>query len=222
LNSTESIEHKFGHNPAILNTATEDIWGQGGDLVYLTADTAHWISSSDNDDDEEITIIGQNNAGVEVTQTIDLTGQTPAPLATDMELIYRAFNSDSTVLEGDIYIFTTDTLTAGVPDTAADIKAKIQVGFGQTLMTHYRIPAGKTGFMESWEYSTDGSTEFHLQVRAPGGVFRIHDIVHTDTSGFVNYAHPLRLLAGTDIKVSAVGRANVDVAANINMLMLDD
>ncbi len=223
FSTDESVEHKFGHNHAITGGQEEDVWTEGDDYTFSSAAEAHWVSSSDDGDDEEITIEGLDVNWAEVTETVDLTGQTPAALSTSLIRVNRAYNSDSTALDGDIYVLTTDTLTAGVPDTQTAIKAKIDNGDEQTQQLIYSVPAGKTMFLETWETNSDAKTDFQLHVREFGKVFRIQAHRHNagGSSNFV-FSNPRRILAKSDVKMRAAALANTDVGGHFGFLLMDD
>lgn len=225
------VENKFGYNPQVDdNTDPEDIWSQGGTYTYLSADTTLYLSSSDNADTVEITVVGCDDSFVQITQTKDLTGQTQVALDTDLMRVWRAYNSDSTDLAGDIYIAESDTLTGGVPDTASKIKAKIDAFAQQTLMTHYTIPDGYTGFLTNINCAISGrgvttNLELYLAVREEGGVFRdrLHFSVAERGSSFINYEVPCwqQFPEHTDLKLVAlrVGANSTAISGNYQMLM---
>lgn len=59
-----------------------------------------------------------------MTQVVTLTGQTKKALDTPLYRSNRLFNDNGAAWDGDIYVFEDDTLTAGVPQTAAKIHLK--------------------------------------------------------------------------------------------------
>jgi hypothetical protein len=164
-------EHKFGK--AIINDSVEgDIWdgNTNGNInyVYQISAITHYLSSSaDNvtDRNAPITIIGVDTNGNYQTEVVILDGtnsQTQVATANTYFRIFRMFHSGSSgglagtpPLTGDIYASSIngDTL-GGVPQTAANIKAKIIAGEEQTLMGLYTIPNGFTGFLLNFRFDT--------------------------------------------------------------------
>ena len=141
--------NKFGENPDI-DTATdpEDMWDAGGTYPFSTSADIDQLSSSDDGDTQEITIIGLDENWEEVTQTKTLTGQTPVTLDTPLIRVYRAWNNGTSDFAGDIYLTTNGAaLTLGVPDVASAIRMQVRNGNNQSLMCVYTVPAGKTAFV---------------------------------------------------------------------------
>lgn len=125
---------KFGSNPDV-STALETVWSLAGDETYVTANTIDKISSSSTADTEIIRVEGYTIAAgllTFVSQDVTLVGQTETALTTDLARVTRAYNTGATALVGDVYIYVDDTVTAGVPQTAANIHAKIVIGDEQT------------------------------------------------------------------------------------------
>jgi len=90
--------------------------------TYQTSNTINSLISSNAADTTEVLVEGMSldvSSGVfsEVSQTIELTGQTPAPLVTPLARCNRMINTNGTPLAGDIYVYTGGPVTAGVPDS---------------------------------------------------------------------------------------------------------
>lgn len=225
-----SVE-KFGRNIDIDSAAAEDVWDGGGTYVFTTTAQAYHVSSSSAADTQEVgfellTEDSDGNWNEEIfTQTI--AGQTETVLAPPSGnspiRINRFWNADSSDFAGDVYVYEDDTVTAGVPQTASKIKAKILIGNNQTLMAIYTVPSTDKGAKISSYYwavlkRTASLANAMLYTREFGGVFRIRHVTGGNTAGTSTNAHEFRngipIPARTDIKiVSEVSANDTDVSA---------
>lgn len=233
-----SLERKFGSIDSIAAATPADVWEYGitaGAERYtfsLTADI-NKLTSDNNADNEEITIIGLDTDGNEVVQTNNLTGQTEVILSTPLWRVNRAYNSNGTDLLGNVYVFT-GTSTAGVPDSVTNVRGYISIGEGQTLQTIYTVPAGKTAYFVGLEASmTKGggatvvTANFRGKTRAFGKVFRTQDefelVSHGSSIKTYNFPIPLPFTEKTDfcpiVDVSANG---VGVSWAFTMVLVDN
>lgn len=230
----DSID-KFGRNSSIdIALAPEDVWTQGNGYTFLSSATTLYISSSDATDDQEITAGGLGAGFRAITQRKKLNGQNQVALNTDLIRVFRAFNSDSTDLAGNVYIAEQDDLTGGVPDTPEKIKAVIVNGHAQTQMAIYTIPARTTGYMLRW-YATindaagaaSKQAQVSLKIREFGKVFRDRrDVGISSNGGQVDevLTFPLRIPQKSDIKVTveSVGANDSDVSAGFDIILVDN
>ena len=159
--------HKFGQNPQIDNTEEWDIWdgGDGADYTFSSSGVIHYISSSNAGDTQTYDVIGLDENYLEQTISVTAVGQTKTQIGTGEKFrrIVRIKNTGSTDNAGVVYVYEDDTVTAGVPDTATKIRGQIQIGNNQTLMAIYTIPAGKTGYLSSWNCNL-GFKSRYLQI----------------------------------------------------------
>jgi len=230
-----SSMNKFGENPDIdTGTDPEDIWDYGGTYTFSTTADITQISSSDNGDNQEITVIGLNSSWEEVTQTKDLTGQTAATLGTALVRVYRAYNSDSTEFDGDVYITTTGAgLSSGVPTTANTVRAMIRPEHQQTLMCIYTVPADRTAYFTSGYVSfskgkKDATADFAWKARGFGGVFQTKSKIGVSAAGSsawsYNYGVPVTLPAKTDVKITCeeVSSDNSGVSGGFDLILVEN
>lgn len=134
--------------------ALETIWDYGGLYTYLTADTQLYVSSDNAlDSGVEISITGLDANYLEVTRTVVVGGTAQVAISGLMFRVFKMFVTGSQGLVGELYLAETDTLTAGVPNTASKIKSYIPLQNGMsgniTQNGFTTIPAGKTGFGHS-------------------------------------------------------------------------
>lgn len=221
--------NKYGRNPAISAGTVEDIWSYGGTRTYMSGNVALFASSSDDNDTVDITVQGLDASGDRQEQTIALTGETKVEIAgVTWSHVFRAWNSDSANLVGDVYIFEDDDLTDGVPDTATKVRAKVDLAKQQTHMAFYTIPSGYTGYLLGWygtlnRGNTAGAADIELFARANGGVFRSKDIRGVMGAGNSSFIHNYPIFPDyselTDLKILAnvTGNGN-DISAGFSLL----
>ena len=228
-----SIVEKFGENPDIdTGTDPEDIWSFGGIYTYSTTDDIDRLSSSSASDTEDITVVGLDTNWAEVTQVITLTGQTPVALTTDLIRVYRMYNSNGTDLVGTVYCFVDGATSSGVPNTAADVRAVITIGSGQTEMCIYTIPAGKTGYFYggyvSLSRTGNNGAVFTSRIRAFGGVFkvvsRIACVATGNSSWQYKYPFPVAIPEKTDmlLRCDEVDANGTGVSGGFTILLVDN
>ena len=236
-----SYVHKFG---ATVNFGVAagfaTVWDGANDgginamqYTYSITDDIDGISSSSVNDTEEITVQGLDINYALVTQTITLTGQTKAPLGTNLIRVFRMFNANGTPLVGDVYCSTSAaTLSGGIPTVATTVRALIQIQHGQTLMAVYTIPAGKTAYLRGWYGTTAGAKRtsvhvIHVAARSFGGVFltkHVSSIVASGTGHIhYKYSEPAKYLEKTDIEIHMnTDEADASVSAGFDIVLVDN
>lgn len=210
-----------GRSPNMIADIEETIWDQGGIYDYLSADTTLYVSSSDvGDTDVDLTIFGMTDDFVEVVRTVNTNGQNQVPITGDLFRIFFIVVSGAIAPLGDLYIAESDSLTGGVPDTAAKIKAKIIQGKNATHMANITIPAGHIGIITTAVYSAGKGDEiiFRPITRPNGGVFASNSEFPVYQSSPEFKLNGVSFPAGTDIEVrgkadntGAIGSAFYDV-----------
>lgn len=210
------------------NTAWENMT-----YTYSTSADIDTISSDDNGDTQDLEIQGLDTNYDLVTQTITLTGQTPASLTTNLIRVFRLKNVNSTDNAGHVFCYVgTDGATNGVPDTADDVRAVIHPGNNQTLMAIFTIPNGKTGYMRDWYASTAGAKRdsqhsIKLLARPFGQVFQLKHLSNISVTGTSYIQHkyddPEVFSAKTDIEMRADTDQDIaGVAAGFDIVLVDD
>lgn len=184
--------------------------------TFSTAADIDSLSSSDNGDTQDVTVVGLDTNWDEVTQTITLTGQTRAALTTSLIRVYRMYNAGTTDFAGNVFCFKNVALTDGVPNTAANIRAIVQGANNQTLMAIYTIPAGYTGYLvRGWANQAINKTAANtikFMAREFGGVFRVQRTQGLNSVGSslveTDEKLPFVIPEKTDLKVMANTTAN--------------
>lgn len=133
----------FGRNSSPTTSYT-DIWAQAIVRTLPSSAVILGASSSDANDTSAgtgartIKIVGLDSNYEEIEETITLNGQTKVEttnsfLRVNDVVIVTAGSGETNA--GTIYVYdTSDTVTAGVPQTATKIFGRIAIGTGQALM----------------------------------------------------------------------------------------
>lgn len=222
-----SVINKFGATPDV-DTATDpqDVWDaapqtfseDAGVYTFSSTDDIDSISSSDAADSGVITVQGLDGNWDFHSQEVTLNGQTRVALSKALIRVFRAFNNSATATAGDIYVYVNGAITLGVPDTKADIRAKVLITSQQTEMALYSIPRNCTGFMMASYVGMSKSgvnniATFTHSSRLFGGIFLVKGRELTSTNGTTMYPRnlpvPIKLEAKSDIKFTCV-----EVSAN--------
>ena len=227
--------HKFGRNPNVGN-APETVWMHGGKYQYLAVDSPSTLyaysaeseDSASGDAARTITIFGLDNNFNEIEETVTVGGA-----ATTLEFlrVYRAFVATAgvtTTNEGNVLISTGAGGTGTVLADIGTIGSGTTFGLGQTQLSLYTIPAGKTGYLTTWNVGCapmNNKATVLLNSRELDGdtPFRTKDIVdlvggyHTQ-----NYSTPLRFPEKTDIEVVAAADTSTIISSSFDIILVDN
>jgi len=230
-----SAIHKFGRNPNVGNVP-ETIWMYGGIYQYLDVGSdstvyAYSASTDDgpgNDGARTVTVQGLDNDFNPIEETITVNG---AASTASFLRVYRAFVATAGVLaanDGDIII---STAAAGGGTVLADIGvigSGTTTGLGQTQLALYTIPAGKTGYLTTWNVGVspmNNAVTVTLKAREldGGSPFRTKDIVDI-VGGYTtqNYSIPLRFPEKTDIEVRGTGDTGSVISSSFDVILVDN
>ena len=230
-----SAIHKFGRNPNVGNVP-ETIWMHGGIYQYLDvgSDSTVYVYSASSDDGpgndgaHTITVQGLDNDFNLIEETITVNG---AASTASFLRVYRAFVATAGVLaanDGNVII---STAAAGGGTVLADIGvigSGTTTGLGQTQLALYTIPAGKTGYITTWNIGvapTNNAVTVTLLSRELGGgaTFRTKDIVDI-VGGYTtqNYSIPLRFPEKTDIEVRGTGDTGSVISSSFDIILVDN
>lgn len=208
--------YKIGYQATVNNTEI-DLWNVAAAYVFpAAAQQMEVYSSSTNDAAGQtgaltVKIWYLTSSFVEKTETVTMTGQTAAAtVATD---IYRV---------NAFRVMTTGTGKAAAGTISlrnlADTPIYSQIAVGQTRARNsvYTVPVGKTLYISQVIYSTGNKSgnrfvKFTLRatyddkVGATTGIFYpYNEIGMQDGAIAVHLDLPIKLIAGTDVKISAV------------------
>lgn len=195
---------KFGRHPNMAAADTnEEIWDDGSAYTYMSAATTLTVSSASANDISStgtgartVRVFGLNSDYQEVSQDVNMNGQSGVTLPTALIRVYRAYvltagSNDTNV--GNIWVGE-GSITGGVPATKY---AGILANNGQTLMAIYTIPASDSsgttyafGRVIRWYASiaaaASARAELALKVREFGGAWRIRRFLGVAEGGPVD------------------------------------
>ena len=228
--SGQSSLLKFGRNSDVDTGGYEDIWDGGATWVPPTTARVHDIASSSANDDSAgtgartVVVIGLNGSYAVTTETVELTASTETPTSNSYIIIYRMYVA--TAGSGGA---NAGTITA-TAQTDATVTAQISVGFNQTLMAVYQVPAGKTAYLRRYYASMNNPTattsaDVRLLVKPFGEVYQTKHIVGLLSAGtsFVDYRYdlPLVITEKSIIKLAAqVSANNIDISGGFDLVLI--
>lgn len=157
-------------NPSV-GTGITDIWTIGGNRVWLEADTAMEMLSSDANDTiagtgaRTIIVQGIQLDGTVVNQVVDMDGVTPVALITDIARINNMLVTStgtyaSTTAGGNIGTITLRTVAG--PVSQAEILVEDTVPDSQAQTSHFSVKAGVTAYILGFRIGVDGNKDATL------------------------------------------------------------
>jgi hypothetical protein len=166
----------------------------------------------------KVTITGVDQDYKLVSDTITLNGATPVVSAVEFLRVWRAEIADDAVI-GNIGVIT------GTADTALTAQFQMEIGVGQTEMSHFTVPVGYTGFVYSIFASTspNDSAVIKTKTATSGGAFKTNATVEVAGSFTARYfsEYPIALTEKTDIKFTAQALTqNTRVTASYRVVLV--
>jgi hypothetical protein len=204
--------NKFGHTGDDIN-GTTTIW-DGSNGVYTWPTAAGVVSvASASQSGETVVVEGLDVNYNVVSEETTIGGTTTA----EFYRIYRAYMTGDTN-ESDV--------TFQIGGTTYAI---ILADNGQTLMTTYTVPAGKTAYLMQLTCTmdkTNAPTFFRLMSRPVdnGTAFNIKSQLGSQGGNPVNfeYAVPLVFPEKTDIKVDVITQGSVGCGATYDLILVEN
>lgn len=241
-----SVMQKFGTLKPPTADTVYDLWtgASAGNASYTFSTTATKMKLSSSSTDDAVAGIGTccvSIAGLdadfnEVSEYLNLDGQTPVETANTYIRVFRAYSLEVGTTEhnvGDIYIYETGetSVIAGVPQTASLLRAKIDATVGQTEMAIYTVPAGKTAYIHEVIISVSNRAARYTDVfitkrdYGNGGFRRLFGSAFESASTVV--VHPTipgPFAAKTDIKMQAITTATAtsSIYGRFHLILVDN
>lgn len=225
-----SIVHIFGYNPDVDSGAEETVWTAGGLYQHLASPAIMTVSSSSASDTSAgvgartVYILGINSTGGEVSETVTLNGQTPVnTIHTYTEIqscsVLTAGSTENNV--GNINIGT-GTVTAGVP---ANIFGHILATENKSLMGHYTVPAGYTGYLIAGNMSVGSTTAGknitgRLKVRENGLIYTGAIVSFSEGLVPFKFDYPLKINSNACVSATALSSTNDEKVSCYFQLLL--
>tara|TARA_R110000868_G_scaffold104343_1_gene287369 strand:+ start:613 stop:1464 length:852 start_codon:yes stop_codon:yes gene_type:complete len=218
---------KFGENDT-LGTSSETVWMTGGNETYPTTNAIDKFSSSSGADTQSIIVEGNTIDGsgnfTFVKQTVTLQGQTEAALTTPLARANRVYNNGATNFAGTVYVYEDDTVTAGVPQTAAKIHLTADAEGNQSEKGATTISNTDYWFVShiycALNEKTAATVDVRFEVREKGKVFRVRATLTCSSAGgasFVDLRPFIIVPKNADFRFTAsASTTNVSVEAWAN------
>jgi hypothetical protein len=212
--------HKFGANFDIdQGTVPESVWTGVGLYPWASlssAQTIYCISTSASDT-AVLTIEGLDANYHEQTETVTLTGTSAVTTTNTFIRVFRMTYEDGA---------NVGTITARTVSASGTVVAQIDVGYAQTLMAVYTIPAGHTGYLVALDSTIDSNKNAQLLMyhRLFGKPFRIAHVAETTGHYRYDFHAPLRVPEKTDIdiRIDNVSGNDSRVTANFDLVLIKD
>jgi len=153
---------KFGRNPGVKSADYESIWDGSNLYPWPTAAETLNVVSDDTDDSSSgtgartVEIEGLDTNWAVITETVTMNGTTNVTTTNSFLRVYRArvVTAGSTGTNEGTITFTNTSSSNVIAQISVD-----NSGFGQTLMAIYTIPAGKSGYLISLDFSSSKDNE---------------------------------------------------------------
>ena len=207
--------NKFGYRASFASTY-QAIWDGTTAYPYIgTAGGATATSGSTDDAGAVITVSGLDENYAPASEDITVGG---AAGAVNFIRVFRAFvKTPATGETTNVGLITITVDGAG--------RAFIKAEAGQTLMSVYTIPAGKTGYLMKLQCSVDKLKDgiFRLIARPFGGAFNTKAQLGTFATP-INYDYPvpLRFTEKTDLEVQAISGNTLGGGATFDLILVDN
>ena len=154
--------YRFGINNTV-GTSFETIWTASSVYSYLSAASVLKISSGSADDASAGTgartliISGLDANYNEISETVILNGQTAVNTVNSYLRVFslKILTAGSGGSNAGIVYAGTGTVTSGVPAT---VYAQIEIGYNDSAMAIWTVPAGYTAYVSSYSFTTNSST----------------------------------------------------------------
>lgn len=211
---------KFGRNPQVGNTGRVSIWYTGQDNANETyvADNVNsidTISSSSGSDGLIVTVEGHTMSGGNrafVTQQATLNGQNKVTLSTPLNRCSRVFNSSSTSLIGEVYVYEDTAISAGKPSDTTKIHLTVPAGNNQSQKASTSLSSTDywivTGFGAGYLEKTGSNVaNVEIEVRQSNNVFRPISrpiVLRTGTTESLQFNPYLIIPPNSDIRITAI------------------
>jgi hypothetical protein len=245
-----SVERKFGQNPDI-GTSEEDLWNVGGDETLLSSAVTMYASAT-GAATQTLIVQGLGPDWKDQTGFVTLNGTAQAEIrsaaneAQTWTRINRAYQVSAAPDPGfDVYIAESDTLSTGVPQTAAKIHALIDFtnAAQQTQKALYTVPSGKVAFILNVEAYMGAATSGAS--RSAGVFIEVEQLATGASVGNPSWTPRRRIIEGTistaapqlahtadtkydrfteltNIHLRAVATASSNIAGHFEMLIVDE
>ncbi len=170
----------YGHRDAVTTTYSSIAAGHPAVTRNLSANNAAMfiVSTSANDTNtagtgvRSVEVIYSSNSGAPLSETLNLNGQTPVPLATDGNAVFTvtATITGTGHSNAGVVSLYAGTATAGVPDTPTAVFADMQVGTCQAEQSDWHASTTENYYPDKLWFYCDGLAWLRIQFWEHKGV----------------------------------------------------
>tara|TARA_R110002096_G_scaffold357534_3_gene550784 strand:- start:180 stop:1040 length:861 start_codon:yes stop_codon:yes gene_type:complete len=223
-----SVGTVFGRNIVLPITTEETVWDYGGIYTYLSADTELFLSSSSaSDTNVGLVVTGLTDDYVQKTLVVTHTSGQSQQSIGNWYRVFRAVVVSGTAPVGDIYVAETDTLTAGVPNTAAKVKDKVTFDSNVSHAALYTVPANHTLYVTRVFIGVRKNEDVVITFTTKGDTqpafIKSTDFAIYQSTAFHTFEPQFTVPEKTDIEFRAVSAANnTQVTVNMAYILVDN
>jgi len=208
--------HKFGLNTAV-GTSFETIWDGNNTYTYpSSAGTATVTSSNTSADNGGTVEVEGLDANYDVAkETITIGGSAGS---TSFIRVYRVVMKTANTGNANVGVITVTVSSTTV--------AKIQAGYGQTLMCVYTVPRNHIAYLMQIDIGSSKDLEneirFITKEISNGNVWNTRAFI-TTRGGFMekNYVIPVKITEKTDIELIAKASATSSISGGFELVLQD-
>lgn len=209
--------HKFGANFDIdTGTTPETVWTGGGAYPWDEFNSAQtlYCKSSSASDTTTLHVTGLDENYAQQTETVTLNGTTAVTTTNTFIRVFRLEYDAENV--GDITVHTVSA--------SGTVVGKIDIGYAQSLMAIYTIPAGYTGYIIAGDLTINAFRDVQVKffVRKEGKPFRIAHMAEVRGEYRYDFTAPMRLeqKSDVDVRVDDVNLSNSRATSNFDIVLV--
>ena len=208
--------HKFGLNTAV-GTSFETIWDGNNTYTYPSSAGTATVTSSDTSADNDGTVEVEGlDANYDVAkETITIGGSAGS---TSFIRVYRVVMKTANTGNANVGVITVTVSSTTV--------AKIQAGYGQTLMCVYTVPRNHIAYLMQIDIGSSKDLEneirFITKEISNGNVWNTRAFI-TTRGGFMekNYVIPVKITEKTDIELIGKASATSSISGGFELVLQD-
>jgi len=219
---------RYGRNTSVGTSQTTVMTLVGSELheTYISDNLIDTISSSNALDTQDVVIDGHtidsDGNFTFISQNATLNGQNKVVLTTPLARCEEIYNNSGTDLQGVVYVYQEQSITAGVPQTDNKVHCVIRQGHNQSEKCSFTTASDEycliTNFTAAVVEKNSAYGDFELQIKEKGKVFREIDLVVTSSQGsYVQNLVPCDIIPpNSDVRmVVTADNASTDIGATI-------
>lgn len=212
-----SLVHVTGYNPDVDAAVDETVWSASGIYPWSVWDSTRVITvvSTSVLDQGSVVVSGLDANYLPITEEINCAGTTPTTGTLQFKRLFTAVYKNGAANNAGVITLTADSSVVGL----------IEIGIGQTLNGIYTVPAGRTAYILTGDFSVQKGEDSQVRffIRPFGESFRIVHIGEVFESTYrYDFFAPLAMPEKTDLDIRAalVETNNTRVSTNFSMILV--